>query len=47
MDAFLAVWVFVVSLGNADGNFVFTGPYTIKEFVADKIQEQEGRHRVL
>ena len=38
-DAFLAERVFVMSLKDAYGNFVFVGPYVIKEFDADKIIE--------
>jgi peptide/nickel transport system substrate-binding protein len=37
MDAVLAEWVFVVYLKDANGNFVFTGPFVIETFCEDQI----------
>ena len=37
MDAVLAEWVFVVYLKDAQGKFVFTGPYAIKTLTAGQI----------
>jgi peptide/nickel transport system substrate-binding protein len=44
MDAVLAEWVFVIYLKNADGSFVFTGPYTIETFAADQIDLVPNRY---
>jgi peptide/nickel transport system substrate-binding protein len=46
MDAVLAEWVFTVFMKDADGNFLFTGPFAVEAFGSDKIELVPNPHYI-